>query len=71
MTILQCTQMCTQKGFHYAALQYSSHCFCGNNSGYAKYGKATNCNMACSGNKQEKCGGGWANQVYKTGNFDK
>ena len=63
MTILQCIQTCTQKRYHYAGLQFGKQCFCGD-SGYDKYGIATNCDMACAGNSQETCGGSIANQVY-------
>ncbi len=62
MTTQICLDTCQQKGFSYAGTQYSSQCFCGNS--YGKYGKASNCNMPCSGNKTETCGGNWANSVY-------
>jgi hypothetical protein len=38
------------------------HCFCGNS--YGKYGQAANCDMKCSGNAGEICGGSFANSVY-------
>lgn len=60
-----CVKFCKGKGFSYAGLQYSNQCFCGNR--YGTYGKATNCNKNCSGNKDYICGGTWANSVYYTG----
>jgi len=63
MTKKLCMDTCRQKGFKYAGLQYSQHCFCGNS--YGKLGKSDNCKMPCSGNKGEICGGGWANSVYQ------
>ena len=62
MTIGLCTTSCADKGFDYAATQYGNQCFCG--SSYGKHGEADNCNMPCAGNKNEKCGGAWANSVY-------
>ena len=55
--------LCFHQGFKYAATQAGSHCFCGDS--YDKYGKTNNCNSPCAANRAEKCGGGWANQVYK------
>jgi glucan endo-1,3-alpha-glucosidase len=60
-----CSAWCGSQGFKYAGVQYGSSCFCGNS--YGKYGTATDCNMACSGNGTETCGGAWANSVYETG----
>ncbi|MCP4342385.1 MAG: hypothetical protein GY799_26790 [Desulfobulbaceae bacterium] len=62
MTTSLCVDTCSSKGFRYAATQYSSHCFCGDS--YGSYGKADNCDMTCSGNAKEICGGPWANSVY-------
>ena len=55
------------QGFLFAGLQYASHCFCGNE--YDRYGAYDNCNMACAGDGNKICGGGWANQVYRIGKF--
>jgi WSC domain len=66
MTTQRCIDACRAKGFNYAATQFSSHCFCSNS--YGKYGTAVNCNMPCSGDAGEICGGGWANSVYVVSN---
>ena len=58
-----CTSECKRSGFTYAATRNGSVCFCGNS--YGKYGPASNCNVACSGNSKEICGGGGANSVYQ------
>ena len=52
------------QNFKYAALQFSFHCFCGDEE-YDKLGEADNCDHPCMGNRNEMCGGGWANQVYR------
>ncbi len=62
MTVKKCINLCKSKGFKYAGVEYGSQCFCGNS--YGKYGKADNCNMKCSGNANEICGGFWAINIY-------
>ncbi len=63
MTTERCLAHCAGKGFAYAATQFANHCFCGN--AYGRFGTATNCDMKCSGNVAQICGGSWANSVYK------
>lgn len=63
MTTELCVSACQERGFNYAGTQYGSQCFCGNN--YGIYGKAENCNMRCSGNPGQICGGIWSNSVYQ------
>ncbi len=63
LTIQKCINECARRGYKYAGLQYSIACFCGNSFG--RFSKANNCNMPCSGNKNQICGGSWANSVYK------
>lgn len=46
-----------------------NQCFCGNS--YGSYGTATNCNVTCSANPNENCGGFWANSVYYTSLYSK
>ncbi|MGO9611434.1 MAG: WSC domain-containing protein [Dissulfurispiraceae bacterium] len=62
MTSEMCVSICRDRGFEYAGNQDSMWCFCGQRFG--KYGPATNCNMPCSGNRGEICGGSWANTIY-------
>jgi len=63
MTPKFCVEQCAKKGFAYAGVQYGSFCFCGNS--YGKNGTATNCTMPCNGDYKQKCGGEWANMVYR------
>lgn len=63
MTIDMCLSICKERGFPVAAVQFSSHCFCGESFG--RYGPATNCNMQCGGDPSETCGGSWANSVFR------
>jgi hypothetical protein len=61
----RCVEICKQKGFAYAAVQYGESCLCGNS--YGKYGAADNCNYPCTGDSSQACGGYNANSVYSTG----
>jgi len=61
----RCVAICKSKGFRYAGVQYGESCLCGNS--YGRYGPASNCVMACTGDPSETCGGGFANYVYATG----
>ncbi|HEX7883880.1 MAG TPA: caspase family protein [Afipia sp.] len=63
MTTQLCVSTCRDKGFSHAGTQYAGHCFCGNKYGAA--GPATNCDTKCTGNRDEICGGTWANSIYK------
>ncbi|MBI5483296.1 MAG: WSC domain-containing protein [Deltaproteobacteria bacterium] len=63
MTTEACISACSQKGFMYAATQFGSHCFCDNK--YGGQGSASNCDMRCSGDSSQICGGHSANSVYK------
>ncbi len=63
MSVETCLSDCSKAGYAYAGVQYGKQCFCGDS--YGKYGTATDCNMTCSGNSTETCGGSYANSVYK------
>jgi uncharacterized caspase-like protein len=63
MTTQLCISTCREKGFSHAGTQYGSYCFCGNKFGAS--GPADNCNAKCTGNRDETCGGTWANSIYK------
>lgn len=66
----KCNQACLNKGFKYFAVQFGSECRCGNafariKSMHRKLAEK-DCNMPCSGNKNQKCGGKLRNGVYST-----
>jgi phosphinothricin acetyltransferase len=58
----RCIDIGRSKGFAYAGVQYSESCLCG--SRYGQFGAADNCNMACTGDGAQTCGGINANSVY-------
>ncbi len=59
----RCVDFCRGQGQFFAGLQYGDQCFCGNT--FDHYGPATNCNMPCTYDPGETCGGTWANSVYR------
>lgn len=68
-SVENCTTAC--QGFAYAGMEYSGECYCGNtfNGGALVAGTtpdATGCNMLCTGNSTEYCGGPNRLSVYRT-----
>ena len=68
-TIEICKKLCFEKGYQYAGVEYSKECFCGNNLPRKIAPKQSDCNMDCSGDKFQKCGGGNRMNVYKSVNI--
>lgn len=64
-TPLFCIQTCAAQGFAYAGVQYSESCLCGNSFG--KFGISDHCNMPCTGDSSQICGGINSNSVFATG----
>jgi hypothetical protein len=60
----RCIETCRDKGFAYAGVQYGESCLCGNS--YGRFGEATNCDMKCTGDSGQICGGTYSNSVYAT-----
>ena len=67
MTVESCVASCNSRGYVYAGAQDGSQCFCGNGP-YFSAGVGNSCNMACTGNSAETCGGNLANDVYTAQN---
>jgi len=58
MTIESCSAFCETNGLAYAGVEYSMECFCGSSRASAALQvAATDCNMPCSGNPSQPCGG--------------
>lgn len=54
-------------GLPYFGVQAGGHCLAGNNLTRAtQYGPATACVSNCTGNSNQKCGGGWQQNLYFT-----
>ncbi|KAI9643951.1 hypothetical protein NHQ30_007302 [Ciborinia camelliae] len=68
MTIETCIDFCNSQGFSVAGLEYSTQCFCGNSVAADRAptpGLVGGCNMPCSGNNQEICGGSALISLYQ------
>jgi hypothetical protein len=65
LTPQSCIATCASRNFAYAGVQYAHSCLCGNK--YGTQGQAANCNMRCTGDPNQNCGGSYANAVYSTG----
>ncbi len=55
------------QGYDYASVQGRAYCFCGDNYGSFGVADKSACNLACSGDSSQLCGGDWRNSVFKTG----
>jgi hypothetical protein len=70
MTVENCLAACSSAGYKLAGVEYASQCYCDNvlenNAGPAPDGNAL-CDMACSGNAQETCGGPNRLNLYSFG----
>ncbi len=69
MTIQSCVDTCAGLGYKVAGLQYYSQCFCDNQlrNGATAATDEAQCNTACSGDAQQKCGGPNRDSVYANG----
>ncbi|KZL85915.1 copper radical oxidase [Colletotrichum incanum] len=65
--VSDCTTACANQGFQYAGLEFGRECFCGSSiqNGGAPI-PAKSCNMACTADKSQYCGGRAAINIYKS-----
>jgi len=61
-----CIDACSTAGYAYAAIQYSTYCFCGNSYTSLNPLPASSCNMGCGGETSTMCGGPLANSIWST-----
>ncbi|KAJ8463378.1 hypothetical protein ONZ45_g17604 [Pleurotus djamor] len=72
MTNEKCISYCSSLNFVYAATEFGSQCYCGNQ--LQKEGNAGNsvsaseCNNACAGDSTQKCGAAWRANLFKSPN---
>ena len=64
-TIPFCKKACLVQGYKYAGVEFAKECFCGNKLPSTIAPKQSDCNMDCTGDKSQKCGGGNRMNVYK------
>jgi hypothetical protein len=65
-SVESCLQAASAAGYRYAGLQYGGYCFAGDALGYSQVAESQ-CNMPCTTNPYQTCGGSWRNSVYATG----
>ncbi|KAH0559498.1 hypothetical protein GP486_003989 [Trichoglossum hirsutum] len=66
MTPGLCVFTCKKRGFIYAGVEYGRECYCGASlAGSSTERLKEECNMLCSGNREEFCGAGDRLLVYK------
>ncbi|KAJ3065000.1 hypothetical protein HDU98_011600 [Podochytrium sp. JEL0797] len=69
MTVEKCARLSAAAGFHLFGLQYGVECW--GNEGFVSFPvHSDRCDMPCSGNATEKCGAGWALNVYQNDNIN-
>lgn len=68
MTLEKCTSYCAAAGFSMAGIEYSSECYCGHelSNGASLSLTSGRCDMPCSGDSSETCGGPAAISLYST-----
>ncbi|XP_067943055.1 sialate:O-sulfotransferase 2-like [Watersipora subatra] len=60
-----CVDLCTYKAYKYAGLQ-GNQCYCGDSLEKYCQVKDDQCNIECSGERQQSCGGANRNSFYST-----
>lgn len=71
-TVEVCINECVDLGYTVAGVEYGSQCFCDNRirNGGVQLATDDQCNMPCSGNFAELCGGGDRINIYAIGALD-
>jgi hypothetical protein len=69
LTVQSCVATCAGLGYTIAGLEFSTQCFCDNDiiNGGVVATTQSDCNMACSGNANEICGGPNRMSIYAIG----
>ncbi|KAL4877591.1 hypothetical protein BJY04DRAFT_230551 [Aspergillus karnatakaensis] len=65
MTVEKCIALAQEGAWRYAGVEYSYQCFVGNTIHTGSSFPESECDMACSGNDRETCGGGNRVQLYQ------
>ncbi|PSR71931.1 hypothetical protein PHLCEN_2v12141 [Hermanssonia centrifuga] len=66
-TVNDCLNFCASQSYHWAGVEYSDECYCGTgftNQKSPPFANDSDCNMRCSGEYQDLCGGPWRMQIY-------
>uniref|UniRef100_A0A2M4AJX4 protein xylosyltransferase n=1 Tax=Anopheles triannulatus TaxID=58253 RepID=A0A2M4AJX4_9DIPT len=64
----RCILLCLQSGYPYAGVQYGYECFCGEVTPKVEAKLPdSSCNMKCTGDSKQVCGGYFTMNIYETG----
>lgn len=63
-TVEACTSACRTAGYKFAGVEWSSECWCDNEIYAGRTGGLSGCDMVCSGNPNEYCGGSQRLNLY-------
>lgn len=66
-TVDTCIAMARTRGYPYVGLQNGGACYAGFAPAYSYDAVQTDCNMACTANVAQSCGGAWHNNIWSTG----
>jgi hypothetical protein len=66
MSVLQCANACKTTGYTCSGVEYSSECYCGNKIQNGGAPVSSGCNMVCTGNHTEFCGGANRINIYQS-----
>lgn len=71
MTNQECLLYCRSRGFEFAGTQYMSQCYCGyyEPDTSKRLGNNNDCSFNCKGNANEKCGGSYRMNTWRTSVF--
>jgi len=72
MTPRSCQAQCRAKGYTISGVEDRNWCTCGNTLAFSETHtkvEDSECNMACTGDANFKCGGAWRLSVYLTADF--
>ena len=63
-----CVGACQSSGYAFAGMQYGYECYCGNSlPDRSLHRPSSDCNMPCSGDDSQMCGGYWRINIYPVG----
>ena len=65
LTIDKCLSWCEDAGYAFAGVEYGQECYCGANIPTTITYNDNLCNMPCTGDNSEMCGGGWGLQLFE------
>ena len=69
-TPAKCMEACDDQGFLFAGVQIGNECWCGNDAPPEdKLVPQEECNVSCSGDSAQVCGGSWRINVYRIGRY--